>query len=201
MKNKIKTTVMNQIKIRHLLVFVIFTGGLMIFSSCNHDRNHPGWAYMPDMYYSEAYNAYSLNPVFDDSLTMQMPMDGTIPRGQMPYPYPPKSYPDQIKAGVEMINPVEATPENLARGKDQYDIFCMGCHGESGKGDGYLYTSKKFPIKPTSLVEPYVQGKPDGELHYIITYGSLSGLMGPHGYMISREDRWKIISYMRELAK
>jgi len=192
---------MIDLKLRKLLFLVIIFGGLMMTSSCNHDRNNPGWAYMPDMYYSEAYDAYSPNPVFGDSHTMQTPMAGTIARGHIPYPYPPKSYPDQILAGTEMINPVESNEITLAKGKEQYTIFCATCHGTIGKGDGHLYTSKMFPVKPTSLVEPYVQGKPDGELHYIITYGSISGLMGPHGTMITDVNKWKIINYLRELAQ
>ena len=67
--------------------------------------------------------------------------------------------------------------------------------------DGYLYTSGLFPAKPTSLVEDYVQGKPDGEIYYVITHGSISGLMGPHGSQVLPEDRWSIIHYVRELAK
>ncbi len=63
-----------------------------------------------------------------------------------------------------------------------------------------LFTSGLFPAKPTSLVEPYVQSKPDGEIFYVITYGSISGLMGPHGAQIQPDDRWSIISYVRELA-
>lgn len=192
---------MTDIKIRKILFLLVIVAGLLVTSSCNHDRNHPGWAYMPDMYYSEAYNAYSPNPVFTNNNTMQTPVYGTISRGHMPYPYQPKSFPDQILAGTEMTNPVEINEISLAKGKEQFEIFCATCHGATGKGDGHLYTSKKFPIKPTSLVEPYVQGKPDGEIHYLITYGSLSGLMGPHGSMISSENRWNIINYIRELGK
>jgi hypothetical protein len=77
----------------------------------------------------------------------------------------------------------------------------MNCHGEKGKGDGHLYTSGLFTAKPTSLIEAYVQNKPDGEIYYVITKGSISGLMGPHGYMITPDDRWKIIHYLRQLAK
>ena len=179
-----------------LVIGLLFAG-----SSCNHDRNNPGWAYMPDMYYSEPYNAYSPNSLFSDSMTMQKPIEGSIARGKMPCQYSAKSYPDQLRAGVELINPIEKTEENLEKGKVQYDIFCMNCHGVLGKGDGHLYTSKKYPMKPTSLVESYVQGKPDGEIFHIITTGSLSGLMGAHGSMITLENRWKIIYYLRELGK
>jgi len=174
---------------------------IILFTACKHERNHPGYAYMPDMYYSEPYNAYSPNPVFNDSVTMRTPVEGTIPRGQEPYRYQAKNYADQILAGQELVNPIAQNPENMAVAKVQYDIFCSGCHGLTGKGDGFLYTSKKFPVKPTSLVEPYVQGKPDGEIYHIITRGSLSGLMGAHGTQITPENRWMIINYVRELAK
>jgi len=188
--------------IKKITVSIIFTLGLIImFSSCMHDRNHPGYAYMPDMYYSEAFNAYSPNTVFTDGLTMRTPADGTIPRGYKPYPYQGKNYFDQIAAGQDLINPVIPDAKNLAIGKEYYSIFCSSCHGVLGKGDGHLYTSKKFPVKPTSLVEAYVQGKADGEIFHIITRGSLSGLMGAHGSQIPEEKRWMIINYVRTLAK
>lgn len=183
------------------VLILLFAGTTVLFTSCKHDRNQPGYAYMPDMYYSEPYNAYTENPVFNDSLTMQAPAEGSIPRGHIPYPYKPKNYTDQLLAGQELMNPLEANDENLAIGKKKYDVFCASCHGVMGKGDGYLYTSKKFAAKPTSLVEAYVQGKPDGELYHIITVGSLSGLMGAHGAQISPDDRWTIINYVRKLAQ
>jgi mono/diheme cytochrome c family protein len=174
---------------------------VLLLGACSHDRNHPGYAYMPDMYYSEPYDAYSENPVFADSITMQAPPEGSIPVGYTPYPYKAKSFDDQVRAGQELVNPVEANDESLATGKEQYMIYCSLCHGVLGKGDGHLYTSKKFPVKPTTLVEDYVQLKPDGELYHIITMGSISGLMGAHGAQISPENRWKIINYVRTLAK
>lgn len=184
------------------LFLIVLISGLFVLSSCNHDRNHPGWAYMPDMYYSEPSEAYSENEVFRDSMTNQLPVKGTIARGHMPYPYKQKSYPDQILAGKELMNPFSADQEVLTRGKKQYEIFCAACHGLAGDGNGHLYTSKLFPAKPTSLIEKYVQSKPDGEIYHIITVGSLSGLMGPHGSQIKPDDRWKIIHYIRtELVK
>ena len=172
----------------------------MTLTSCKHDRHHPGYVYMPDMCYSEPSDAYTASQVFSDSLTMRIPVKGTIPRGYIPYPYKAKSYTDQIAAGKELVNPMPVNAETLAAGKAQYDIYCMLCHGKKGKGDGHLYTSKKFPMKPTSLTEKYVQGKPDGELFHIITTGSLSGLMGAHGAQVKSENRWAIINYMRSLA-
>ena len=54
------------------------------------------------------------------------------------------------------------------------------CHGNTGKGDGYLVTTGKFNTEVTSLVDEYVQNKPDGEIFHVITIGSISGYMGSH---------------------
>jgi mono/diheme cytochrome c family protein len=185
--------------------FIVNAGLLAILllagTSCRHNRNHPGYAYMPDMYYSEAAEPYTANPVFADSLTMRMPVEGTIPRGFMPYSYKAKSADDQKRAGLELVNPADSSEQTLARGRERFEIFCASCHGPAGKGDGYLYTSKLFTAKPTSLVDDYVQSKPDGEIYHVITVGSISGLMGAHGSQIPANDRWMIIKYVRELAK
>jgi mono/diheme cytochrome c family protein len=189
------------IKLSIKLFFVLIVTSLL-FTACSHDRNNPGYAYMPDMYYSEPYDAYSENPVFADSITNQQPPEGSIALGHPPpYPYKAKSFEDQQRAGIELKNPIEANTENLVIGREQFRIYCSNCHGVLGKGDGYLFTSKKFPAKPTSLVEDYVQSKPDGELYHIITTGSLSGLMSAHGTQIKAENRWMVINYMRTLAK
>jgi len=174
----------------------------MLLVSCNHGHNDPGYAYMPDMYYSVPYDAYSANPLFSDSITMQWPVKGTIARGHEPeYPFKAKSADEQKLAGIELKNPVPVTPETIAQGKAQYSIFCIDCHGEKGDGKGYLYTSKRFPAMPASLIGDRVKAMPDGEIYHVITVGSLSGLMGAHGSQIPPENRWKIIHYIRELEK
>jgi mono/diheme cytochrome c family protein len=190
--------------INHFLKYPIIPLAVvtLLLVSCNHDRNNPGYAYMPDMYYSQPYDAYTANPLFKDSLTMQTPVKGTIARGHAPqYSYKAKSADDQKRAGLELVNPVPLSPEVLVKGKEQYEIFCISCHGEKGDGKGYLFTSKRFPAQPTSLIGDLVKNKPDGELFHVITLGSLSGLMGAHGSQISPENRWKIVHYVRELEK
>lgn len=185
----------SNIKIIALLLLVGLVG------ACNRDKNHPGYTFFPDMAYSTASETYTENAVFEDGHTMRLPVEGTVARGLTPYPFKGKSFQDQVNAGLELVNPLAASEQILLEGKEQYRIFCLQCHGEMGKGDGTLYTSKLFPAKPTSLVEAYVQNKPDGEIYHVITMGSLSGLMGAHGAQILPENRWKIINYVRTLSK
>ncbi|NOX84871.1 MAG: c-type cytochrome [Chlorobi bacterium] len=187
-----------------LFIFLLFAVAVM---SCNRSKDNPGYDYAGkyDMYYTKFYKAYSPNPVFRNGITNQLPPEGAVARGKTPFPYPGSNVAEkaanQAKAGLELKNPVPVTDEALANGKEHFRIFCSDCHGIDGKGDGHLYTSGLFPAKPTSLVDAYVQNKPDGEIFYVMTYGSISGLMGAHGSQILPEDRWCIVHYLRELAK
>lgn len=168
---------------------------LVLFSSCDRTRSSTGWDYMPDMYYSEGYETWAPNENFEDGLTMRTPVEGTVPRDMVPFPYE-KTDEDRLLAGAELVNPVEPTAGNIERGKEAYQVFCMNCHGEKGDGQGYLFTSQRYPYPPASLVNEKVRGLPDGEIYHAITVGY--GVMGAHGAMISQPERWKIIHYIRE---
>ena len=163
--------------------------------SCDRTRSSTGWDYMPDMYYSNAYESYTANPNFGDNLTMRTPVEGTVPREMVPFPWK-KTDEDRIAAGEAMVNPWEVNGENLERGSQAYGIFCLSCHGTAGDGQGHLYTSERYPYPPASLVNEKVKALMDGEIYHSITVGY--GIMGAHGGMIRPEDRWKIILYIRE---
>jgi hypothetical protein len=174
-----------------------------LLCSCNHHRNDPGRDYMGkfDMYYDKAYKPYTENPVFADSLTMQVPPEGSIAQGEIPYKYKAKSMDEQVLAGKELVNPFEVIQGNIDEGREQYELFCLVCHGEKGDGNGPLVQTGKYPAKPRSLIDSYVQNKPDGEVFHVITMGSVSGLMGSYGTQVHLMNRWKIVLYIRELSK
>lgn len=162
--------------------------------SCDRTRSSTGWDYMPDMYYSEAYETYTPNENFEDGLTMRTPVEGSVPRDMIPFPYE-KTDEDRILAGQELINPFLVDDETVTEGKRLYGMFCVNCHGDKGDGQGFLFTSKRYPYPPASLVNEKVTGMPDGEVYHAITVGY--GVMGQHGSMISQDGRWQIINYIR----
>lgn len=174
-----------------LLAALAFTATV----SCDRTRSSTGWDYMPDMYYSNAYESYTANPNFGDNLTMRTPVEGTVPREMVPFPWE-KTDEDRIAAGEALANRWELNSENLESGAKAYGIFCLSCHGAAGDGQGHLYTSKRYPYPPASLVNEKVKALKDGEIYHSITVGY--GIMGAHGGMIRPEDRWKIILYIRE---
>jgi len=168
---------------------------LLALASCDRTRSSTGWDYMPDMYYSNAFESYTANPNFGDGMTMREPVEGTIPRGMVPFAWE-KTDEDRLAAGDALSNPLAPDQENLSRGQEYYEIFCLSCHGAEGDGKGYLFTSGRYPYPPASLVNDKVKALRDGEIYHSITVGY--GIMGAHGAMIEPEDRWRIILHIRE---
>ena len=167
-----------------------------LWGSCDRDRNTTGWEYFDDMAHSPAYESYTPNPNFADGKTLRNPVEGTVPIGYQPYLYQ-KTDEDRALAGKELVNPLEVNDANIERGKQVYTIFCSNCHGETGNGQGYLFTSKKYPYQPGNLLSDKVRNNPDGEIFHVITVGF--GVMAPHGYMIRPEDRWKATLYIKNV--
>lgn len=179
--------------IYRIVFLLLFVASL---NSCDRNRNDTGWDFFPDMFYSTAYESFTKNPNFKDGMTMRTPVPGTVPRDFMPFNYTIDAE-SRILAGTELINPIANTPEVLEAGKKAYRIFCMDCHGEAGDGDGYLYKSGLYPMKPRTLIGEPTDKLKDGELFHTITLGF--GSMGAYGSQIRPDDRWMIIYYIKKL--
>ncbi len=181
-------------------IILILLAGILI-TSCNRVPEEPHWDFMGefDMYYSQAYETYTPNKYFSNGITLQTTPEGTVARGNAPYPFTNKLA-DRKKAGEKLKNPVPKNKENLERGQLMYNIYCAVCHGKDGKGmatadENTLYKKKLYPIPPSNLNTELVRGYPDGEIYHVITMGS--AIMGAHGSQIAPDDRWKIVHYIK----
>jgi mono/diheme cytochrome c family protein len=184
---------------KQVRIFLLVGIAVIFLSSCDYNRRTTGWDYAGDLINSPAYESYTPNPVFSNGRTMQPPVEGTIPRGFMPYMYK-KTDEDRAIAAKTLINNMEPTAENLERGKREYGIYCMQCHGEKGDGQGKLFVSKKYTYPPGNLLSEKMRANTEGEIYHVITVGW--GIMGEHGSMLAPEDRWKIAMYIKhELQK
>ncbi len=170
----------------------------LVLTACDRSRTDRGYDYFPDMFYSPAYKTYSDHLLLPGEKTMQPLPDGSLPVGFTPYPYD-NSVEARELAGKELAAPFQVSDELISQGKEKYEIFCMHCHGAGGKGDGILYTSGKYLVKPSSLVEGEILNKPSGEIFHVITRGW--GVMGAHATLIRPEDRWKIVMYVEEILQ
>jgi len=73
----------------------------------------------------------------------------------------------------------------------------VNCHGDQGDGQGFLYTSKKYPYPPASLISDKIKDNPDGEIFHVISIGY--GVIGAHDSQVLPHERWKITTYIRSV--
>lgn len=191
-------------------------------ASCSHDRsmegdydpNNSGYEYAPegDMYHSVPYDPYSQYEEEDirvvdrnsnyynpDTMNMRYPAKGTVARGKMnfyyPYPNTPEGY---ERSGAEMKNPLTPDTKTLAEGKRLFETYCWQCHGMESSPKGSLVAAGKYP-PPTWDFErkKLLTTLSDGKMFHSITYGR--NLMGPHGPLVSPDQRWMIINYLKTI--
>ncbi|WGH26207.1 MAG: cytochrome c [Candidatus Bostrichicola ureolyticus] len=184
---------------KHNLLLIVL---LFFIISCNRD---PKIVYMPEMYYSSAYEPYSdairpykkSNNVFKKRITSLIPVPGTVPRnenGFLPYMLP------NTKEGYEAskkitTSPIDPNIVNLKRGKEMYIIHCAICHGNDGNGEGFLVKKEKILGVPSyKYIDLTI-----GSIYHVIMYGKNN--MGSYASQLNTEDRWKIAIYVIELKK
>jgi mono/diheme cytochrome c family protein len=103
---------------------------------------------------------------------------------------------------VKMANPVAPTAETLKETATIYDSRCSKCHGSNGDGKGSA--TKDLDVKPRNYTDKSVMEKiPDGQLFWIICYGSDPGTTEMAGYKkkLSEEQMWSLIHYIRSFAR
>ena len=184
-------------KARQLLMVLTLFWCLLFLGlerGCERDLGQRTPEILFDMGHSAAFEAQGPNPNFADGRNLRMPVAGTIARGFMPFPY--EATPRGAKlAGQELVNPLKASDANIARGERSFKVYCSLCHGAEGKGDGPIV--KRGVPPPPSLLLDNARNMKDGEIYHIITRGRNN--MPAHASQVDREDRWKIILYLRTL--
>ncbi len=100
--------------------------------------------------------------------------------------------------------PVPVTSKTMKRGQERYNIYCATCHGLAGDGDG-LVTRRALEleqgtwIKPTTFHSDNLRAQPVGRLFHSITNGVRK--MPSYADLVSVEDRWAIILYVKALQQ
>lgn len=96
----------------------------------------------------------------------------------------------------ELKNPFTGKA-NINKGKSIYKTRCVICHGEKGAGDGPA--GKALTPPAADHTAAYVQKQTDGELFWKVSEGR--GAMVGWKLILSEEERWSLVNYMRTLAK
>jgi mono/diheme cytochrome c family protein len=103
---------------------------------------------------------------------------------------------------LRMTNPVAPTADTLKETATLYDSRCSKCHGTNGDGKGSA--TKDMDVKPRNYTDKHLmQTVPDGQLFWIICYGSDPDTTEMKGYKkkLSDEQMWSLIHYIRSFAR
>ena len=168
-----------------------------------------------DMDNQAKYKAQSLAPVFANEMAMRPPIPGTVARGQLEDDdflyrgYTITGTNDDGSYAVEFFDgfpdPVEVTPEMLAKGKELYARYCYLCHGLDGYGNGPIHVratnnvadNPKW-VQPSNLHDEVRRGRPTGHLYNTVTNG-IRNMKGYGQQIPAEEDRWAIVAYVKAL--
>lgn len=159
-----------------------------------------------DMHDQLKYEPLEKSEFFDDGMSSRHPVKGTIARGQLqsdrhfffgrePLESPPEG-PDYGTTGELVATfpyPVDAAM--MRRGRERFNIFCSPCHAQTGNGDGMIV--QRGYREPPSLHSEKVKSAKVGHLYDVIRRGF--GVMPAYATLISTEDRWAIVAYVRAL--
>ncbi|MFT4203301.1 MAG: c-type cytochrome [Chitinophagaceae bacterium] len=188
----------------------------MAIVSCGDNNRKPHRVYMPDMFYSRAYETYAErdSTVFtedekdagDKIFYNNKPVGGTIARGEdAPFPIAKDKPGDTTNyvASRSVPNPEPALDKaGEAEAERLYLIYCGICHGAKLDGAGVLHTRSDGSEGPYAaapkdfLHDAKVLNMPDGQMFYSVTYGF--NMMGSYASQLTRKQRWNIIHYIKK---
>jgi hypothetical protein len=158
------------------------------------DSSKPNYQFFPNMYESVGYSTYEQSDAFANGIEAQVPVEGSIPRGWVPYEY------EDTNEGYEsaknnLISPLELSEKNIKKGKELYNIYCAVCHGPKGDGLGILMKREKFLGIPSYADRDITEGS----IYHVLMYGK--NLMGSHAGQVNSNERWQISQYVISLRE
>lgn len=106
--------------------------------------------------------------------------------------------PWKVPAWADTLNHQQVDdPAWVALGRTIYTNECLICHGSAGRGDGESGFGLHVP--PGDFCSPAVINETNGALYYKITVGRKP--MPSYEEKLSENQRWQLVSYIRELQK
>ena len=108
-------------------------------------------------------------------------------------------------------NPIEG--QRAEEGERLFQTNCVICHGTGGKGDGlvlqkflvgkygYQYAPDLSPDLTSTEGAGFAARIPDGQVFAWITAGVSNGLMPSFSKLLTVEERWLLVNYIRTLQE
>jgi mono/diheme cytochrome c family protein len=128
------------------------------------------------------YHQYERGDLFRSGTVLQVPPEGAVAR-------------DDLSREQEARQKPKVDITLLARGREQFEIYCSPCHDRTGSGNG-IVVQRGMP-RPPSYHDPRLRAAPDQHFFDVITHGY--GAMYSYAARVSPRDRWAIAAYIRAL--
>lgn len=180
---------------KNILKIAVF-GILVTMLSCKNDKK-PNYQYMPNMYESVGYEAYSKHEIFEPVTGGSSAMDpaqGSVARGWLPYEIEnnPEGY---AFAKANLKNTTLYTEDRAAKGQELYEIYCGICHGKKGDGQGTLVKREKILGVPA--YNDAGRAITEGSVYHVMYYGINS--MGSYASQMTEDELWMVDHYVMSL--
>ncbi len=108
---------------------------------------------------------------------------------------------DKLAEARALVSPFPDSLEMLAKGKALYEGkgTCVNCHGQSGAGDGPVAASLN-PAPRNFHQHGFWRHRTEGEIFWVIKYGSPGTSMIGFGEQLTDDEIWTIIQYERSFS-
>jgi len=136
-------------------------------------------------------NPQKASAFFKDGHGMQLPVDGTVARGYLPYLIATQ------EEAAGLVNPLPRTQPVLQEGRTVYNQHCAVCHGLLGTGTPSLTSA--YGAKPANLQGQTIRDYPDGKIYHVIMKGK--NAMPSYAADLKEEERWAVVHYVRVLQR
>ncbi len=117
-----------------------------------------------------------------------------------------------------VASPFPSSQATIQRGAELFRVNCSVCHGAGAEGNGPMQARLEeagYSGAVANLTTGATPNRPDGEVFFIISNGWVATLMGmgmseeaasqflmpPFRKLISEDDRWMILHYLRSIEK
>jgi mono/diheme cytochrome c family protein len=97
-------------------------------------------------------------------------------------------------------NPLKDNGAGVSDGKEAFSHYCVACHGLDGQNTGVPFADRMSPPVP-SLAGKEIQAYTDGQLKWIIDYGIWPSGMPGSKNILSDDEIWSIVLYLRHLPQ
>lgn len=108
---------------------------------------------------------------------------------------------DKLAEARALTSPLPASPEAVEKGKAIYNGkgTCFNCHGKDGSGNGPV-AAQLDPSPRNFQHHGFWRHRTEGEIFWVIKYGSPGTSMIGFGAQLSDEEIWSLIQYERSFS-